>query len=112
MIEIKRFLGESIYTGKVNIDEAETDQNKLLENIVKFNNKSKPKTKEGKDKNWNIFENLDAFCKSQELTLNAFKSRIFRIKAIKFEERPSDLAMRLKIWSPKQIFQRLSKALA
>ena len=51
MIEIKRFLGESIYTGKVNIDEAETDQNKLLENIVKFNNKSKPKTKEGKDKN-------------------------------------------------------------
>ena len=46
---IKSFV-DSIYTGKINIEEAELDQSNLLENIVKFNNKSKPKTKEGKDK--------------------------------------------------------------
>ena len=33
-----------------NQEAAETDQN-VLENMVKFNNKSKSKTKEGKDKN-------------------------------------------------------------
>ena len=46
---IKSF-GNSIYTGKINIDEAEMDQTNLLENMVKFKNKSKPKTKEGKNK--------------------------------------------------------------
>ena len=41
----------SINTGKTNIDEAEMDQNNPLENMVKVNNRSKPKTKEGKAKN-------------------------------------------------------------
>ena len=50
MVEIKRFIGENIYTGKVNIDEAETDQNNLLENIIKFNNKSNQKQKKVKIK--------------------------------------------------------------
>ena len=31
--------------------EAEMDETNLLENMVKFNNKSRAKTKEGKDKN-------------------------------------------------------------
>ena len=43
--ETIRSFGGCIYTGKINIDEAEMDQNNLLESIVKFNNKSKPKTK-------------------------------------------------------------------
>ena len=34
---------ESIYTGKINIDEAEEDHSNLLENMVKFNNESRPK---------------------------------------------------------------------
>ena len=34
------YFGESIYTGKINIDEAERDQSNLLENIVKSNTKS------------------------------------------------------------------------
>ena len=41
----------SINTGKANTDEAEMEQNNLLENMVKVNNRSKPKTKEGKAKN-------------------------------------------------------------
>ena len=36
---IKSF-GDIIYTGKINIDEAEMDRTNLLENVVKFNIKS------------------------------------------------------------------------
>ena len=42
--------GESIYSNKVNIEEAEIDQTNLFQNMVNFNNKSKLKTKEGKAK--------------------------------------------------------------
>ena len=49
-----RSFGDSIYTFKINIDKAEMDQRSLLEKMVKFNNKSKPKTKEGKAKKRNI----------------------------------------------------------
>ena len=45
-----RSFGESIYTHKASIVEAEEDQSSLLENLVKCNNKSKPKKKVGKDK--------------------------------------------------------------
>ena len=38
---------ETIRSFGHSIDEAEMDQNNLLENMVKFNNKSKPKTREG-----------------------------------------------------------------
>ena len=48
--ETIRYFGESIYTGKINIDEAERHQSNLLENIVKSNTKSKLKPKDGKDK--------------------------------------------------------------
>ena len=42
--------GDNIYTGKINIDEAEMDQSNLSVNIVKFNNKSRPRSKEDKEK--------------------------------------------------------------
>ena len=38
-----RSFGDSIYTGKLNMDKAELDQTNLLENMVKFNNKPRPK---------------------------------------------------------------------
>ena len=38
---------------KISIDEVEMDQTNLLKNLVKFNNKSKIKTKEDKDKKRN-----------------------------------------------------------
>ena len=47
---IKSF-GDRIYTGKIIIDESEIDQSNLLENMVEFHNKSKPKTKEVRMKN-------------------------------------------------------------
>ena len=48
--ETVRSFGESIYTHKASIVEAEDDQRNLLENITEFNNKSRPRIKEGKDK--------------------------------------------------------------
>ena len=43
-----RSFGESIYTSKASIVEAEEDQINLFKNIVEFNNKSRPRTIEGK----------------------------------------------------------------
>ena len=48
--ETIRSFGESIHTRKASIVETEEDQNNLLENLVKINNKSRPKNKVGKDK--------------------------------------------------------------
>ena len=56
------------------------NQSNLLENIGKSNNKSKPKTKEGKDNTRNIFDSIDAFYEGWELNLNAFSNGIFLIK--------------------------------
>ena len=59
------------------------DQNNLLENMVEFSNKSKPKTKEGKDKKQNTFDGINSLNDSRELTLDALRSGIFLIKATK-----------------------------
>ena len=48
--ETMRSFGESIHAGEITIDEAEEDQSNLLKNIVEFYEKSRPITKEGKDK--------------------------------------------------------------
>ena len=102
--EAIRSFSSSIYTGKIYIDKAEIDQGNLLENIVKFNNKSKSKTKEGKNKKRNTFDSVNAIYEGKELNLNAFKSRIFPIKEKYGKES--------KILSPKQLLQRLPIALA
>ena len=50
-----------IYARKDNITEVEENQSNLLENLVELNNKSRPKTKEGKDKKrylWNCISSL------------------------------------------------------
>ena len=56
------------------------NQTNLLENIVKFNNKYEPKTKEGKDRKRNSFDNF------------AFRSGIFPIKALQGKRPPGMLA--------------------
>ena len=55
------------------------DKSHLLENMIKFNNKSRSKTKEGKDKKQNTFNSVSALYGGRELTLNAFRSEIFPI---------------------------------
>ena len=79
--ETIRSFGDSIYTRKANIVEAEVDQNNPLKNIVEFTEKSRPRSKEGKDKKRDIYESAYALYEGRELALNKFKSRIFPIKA-------------------------------
>ena len=72
--------------------------------MVKFNNKSKPKTKEGKAENQNTFGSVNALYEGRELSLNAFRSGIFPIKAAQGKN--------LKIYTPKQMLQRIPIAFA
>ena len=62
------------------IHEAEMNQTNLLENMVKCNNKSRPKTKEGKDEKRNTFDSVSALYEGRELTLNVFINGIFPVK--------------------------------
>ena len=88
------------------------DQINLLENLVEFNDNSRPRTIEGKDKKTDTDESAYTLYGCCELTPNALKSGIFLIKGTQGKVRPSDLATRLKILTPKQILQRLPIALA
>ena len=47
-----RSFGDNIYAGKINIGAAEMNQSNLLENMVEFNNKTRPKKKKGKKKKY------------------------------------------------------------
>ena len=102
--ETIRSFGESIYAGKSSTDEAEQYQSNLLENIIEFNEKSRPRTKEGKDKKRNTYESAYVLYERRESTLNAFRSRIFPIK--------STQGKGLKRLALKQMLQRLPIALA
>ena len=48
-LDITRSFGDNIYTGNISINKAGIDKTNLLENMVDFNIKSRPKAKEGKD---------------------------------------------------------------
>ena len=110
--ETIRSFGESIYSSKVNIHEAEINQTNLSENMVKFNNKSRSKTKNGKDKKWNNLDSVSALYEGWKLTLNAFRNGIFPIKETQGKGRPLDLGTQLKILTLKQMLQRLPIVLA
>ena len=75
-----RSFGESIFTSKININKDEMGQSNLLENMVKFNDKYRPKNKEDKDRQRNTYESAYAFYEDRELTLNAFTNGIIPIK--------------------------------
>ena len=65
------FVGESIYTHKARIVEAEEDQINLLKNISI--NKSRPKTKEGKNKKKIIMQVYMLFIKVENELLMLLK---------------------------------------
>ena len=102
--ETIRSFVESIHTGKINTKGVETDQSNLSKNLVKFNEKSKSKTAEGKSKKPDTFESAYALYEALELIPNAFRSRIFLIKETQRKG--------LKILTPKQMLQRLPIGLA
>ena len=78
--ETIRSFGDSIYNGTISIDETDMDQTNLLENIVNFCNKFRPRSKEDKDKKQNTFDSINAVYEDRELILNIFRSGVFPIK--------------------------------
>ena len=93
---------ENIYSGKITINEADQEQADLLEYISNFNNKARPKNKDGKKNKRNVFNSAKNLYEGRELVINAFQSRLFQAKSTTGEG--------LKILTCKQLFQRLQIA--
>ena len=72
-----RTFGEDIYNGKITLEGANESQANLVEEIEKFNNKTKPKKKENKEKKDIVNKNLYNFYNGREMVLNTFKSKKF-----------------------------------
>ena len=72
------------------------DQGNLINNIIEFRNKSRKRSKEGKDKKEILMKNACTLYEPRELT-NTFKSRIFTLK--------STQGKGLKILTLRQMFQ-------
>ena len=68
------------------------DQTNPLDNKIKFNTKSRSKTKERKDEKWNTFDIVSVLYEGQELTLDAFIKGTFSIEETKGKLGPLDLA--------------------
>ena len=72
-----RTFGEDIYNGKITLEGANESQANLVEEIEKFNNKTKPKKKENKEKKDIVNKNFYNFYNGREMVLNTFKSKKF-----------------------------------
>ena len=72
-----RTFGEDICNGKITLEGANESQANLVEEIEKFNNKTKPKKKENKEKKDILNKNLYNFYNGREMVLNTFKSKKF-----------------------------------
>ena len=99
-----RSFGDDIYSGKITINEANQEQADLVEYILNFNNKARPKSKDDKKNKENVFNTAKNLYEGRELVTNDFKSRLFLLK--------STAGTGLKILTPKQMIQRLPIALA
>ena len=97
-------MGDEIYNKIVNIDEADQEQSDLVDYFFDFNSKTKPKSQKYKKRKKDVFDSIKNLYKGRELVINAFKSGLFPLKSTAGEG--------LKILTPKQLLQRLSKALA
>ena len=51
-----RSLGENIYSSKITMDEADEEQSDLIEYILNFNNKARPKNRDDKKKKKIFFQ--------------------------------------------------------
>ena len=105
MFKTIRSFGDDIYSSKITINEADQEQSDLVEYILNFNNKTRPKNKDDKkNKKKNIRNGAKNLYHGRELLINAFKSGLFPLK--------STAGTVLKVLTSKQTLQRLPTALA
>ena len=79
-----------------------------MDEIEKFNDKTRPKSLEKKTEKEVLLQNLYNFFEARKKVLNGFKSKIFLTKS----KGSGTLNTKLKILTPKQMLQRLPIALA
>ena len=98
----RRSFGDSIFTVKITISEADKKQSNLLDVILNSNNKVRPRSKADKEKKSSAYKSANILYQGRELTLNTFKRNI-SIK-INTEKRTSfGDRVRLKLLTPKLI---------
>ena len=78
--EAKKSFGDSIYKGKISIDEADIDWSSLLNGLKEFNDRARPKTAEDENKKWNIYKSAYTLYEGRALILNAFRCGVFLVK--------------------------------
>ena len=94
-----RSLGENIYRGKITINKVD-----LVEYILNFSNKARPKNRDDKKNKKNVFNIANNLYEGRKLVINAFKSGLFPLKSTTGTGR--------KTLTPKQMLQKLPIALA
>ena len=109
-MKIKIF-GRDIYEGKITLKETNEYQTKLLVEIIDIKKNTKPRSGEKKQEKRNVLQNLYNLFEGRERVLNAFDSKILLTKSKGTDILNPDHS-KLKILSPKQMFQRLPIALA
>ena len=97
MFKTIRPFGDDIYGSKITINEADQEQFDLVEYILNFKNKTRPKNKDDKKNKKNILNSTQNLYYGRDLVINAFKSGLFPLK--------STAGTGLKILTPKQIFK-------
>ena len=105
-----RTFARDIYNGEISLEEANEDQEKLLDEIIYFNKKTKPKNERKKQEKEDVIKNLRNFYNGRKKVIKAFNSKIFPIKTkgtgyLKYK--PSSF----KILTPNQMLKRLAIAL-
>ena len=87
-----------ILSVKIRISETDEKQCNLLNIVLDFNDKARPKPGPDNKKKSNAHESVNALYEGRELfTLNSFKSGIFPIKSTQGKRRPSDLVHKAKV---------------
>ena len=81
IFQIIRTFGEDIYNGEITLEEADKDQSNLVEKIIDFIEKTRPKSDKKRQEKENVEKNLYNFYEGREMVLNAFKSKIFLTKS-------------------------------
>ena len=105
MFKTIRSFGDDIYSTKITINEADPEQSDLVQYILNFYNKTRPKNKDDKkNKKKNVINSTQNLYHGRELVINAFKSGLFSLKSTR--------RTGLKVLTPKQMLQRLPIALA
>ena len=80
MFKTIRSFGDDIYSSKITINESDQEESDLVQYILNFNNKTRPKNKDDK-KYIYILNSTQNLYYGREVVVNAFKSRLFRLKS-------------------------------